>query len=141
MKPQAAGHTRARPPWAPGSGRDGGVWPHPLPGSEAGEQPCGKSARPSSSPVTPRPPASGCFLRAPGKHKQDGQTLPAARGRGMRAGAMSVLGDEHSPDLKGVLSPTKMTSDGFSCPKSRRAGAGEGSTGALVSGAEGSIES
>lgn len=32
----------------------------------------------------------------------------------MRAGAMSVLGDEHSPDLKGVLSPTKMTSDGFS---------------------------
>lgn len=114
MKPQAAGHTRARPPWAPGSGRDGGVWPHPPPGSEAGEQPCGKSARPSSSPVTPRPPASGCFLRAPGKHKQDGQTLPAARGRGMRAGAMSVLGDEHSPDLKGVLSPTKMTSDGFS---------------------------
>lgn len=32
----------------------------------------------------------------------------------MRAGAMSVLGDEHSPDLKGVLSATKMTSDGFS---------------------------
>lgn len=48
MKPQAASHTRARPPWAPGSGRDGGVWPHPPPGSEAGEQPCGKSARASS---------------------------------------------------------------------------------------------
>lgn len=72
MKPQAAGHTRARPPRAPGSRRDGGVWPHPPPGSEAGEQPCGKSACPSSSQVTPHPLLlAPSFGRAANTNKTD----------------------------------------------------------------------
>lgn len=122
MKPQAAGHTTARPPQAPGDmGASGRTYRQDQ---RPGEQPGGKSARPSSGPVTPRRPASGCFLWVLGENKQDGQTLQAERG-GRHAGGRvaSVLGDENGLDL----TATKTTSDGFSpVPTADELGRGRG---------------